>query len=58
MLYLWVPSRKNPTTFPGIMLSEMPYGAEIILPLAMVACIMKMTAYACYEQLEVICHGS
>ena len=40
--------RKNPTTSPGIMLSEMPIAAEIILPLGRVACIMKMTDYTVY----------
>ena len=39
--------RKNPTTFPGIMLSERPKRAEIFLPLWSLAVIMKMTAYAC-----------
>ena len=43
-----VPSRKNPTTFPGIMLSEMPIGEEIILPLGPWACIMKMINYLEY----------
>ena len=40
-----VPSRKNPTTFAGIMLSEMPSLQEIILPLVQWMCIMKMTDY-------------
>ena len=44
-LYPWVLSRKNPITIPGIMLSEMPIGEEIILPLGPWACIMKMTDY-------------
>ena len=43
-----LPGRKNPTTFPGIMLSERPKRAEIFLPLWSMAVIMKMTAYACY----------
>ena len=38
--------RKNPTTSPGIMLSEMPIVKEIILPLRCSMCIMKMTDYA------------
>ena len=37
--------RKNPTTFPGIILSEMPCPQEIILPLVQLMCIMKMTDY-------------
>ena len=40
--------RKNPTTFPGIMLSEMPCPQEIILPLVQLMCIMKMTDYMVY----------
>ena len=49
--YIWFfgcHRRKNPTTFPGIMLSEMPIAAEIILPLGRGPCIMIMTDYTVY----------
>ena len=47
-LFFRLPRRKNPTTFPGIMLSEMPIAAEIILPLRHGPCIMIMTDYTVY----------